>query len=202
MKPGAVWDWPESRVRRKVETVGRQIYWSYAGLSVTRQRMRATDSHQFINGRGMSTNIEFHRYVRGERRMGPLEREIREQALNAARCVHCGAADAREMDHLIPRSKGGYEMPFNTAPSCQRCNRSRGKKDLMLWYRKRRTFPCLALLRHYLKLCHACADRTDLLDKSVEDALAAGLPFDPRLLPTKYPPIDQLVWDWRFPNHP
>ena len=104
------------------------------------------------------------------------------------------------MDHLIPQSRGGLEVPHNTVTSCASCNRQRGNKDLMVWYRQRNTFPCMALMRHYLKLCHACADRMHMLDIAPEDALANGLSFDPRLLPSIYPPADQLVWDWRFPD--
>jgi hypothetical protein len=39
-----------------------------------------------------------------------------------------------------------------------------------------------------------------LLDESAERAAALNLPFDPKLLPTLYPPVDLLVWDWRFPT--
>ena len=192
------WDWPDSGVRRRVDTVGRLVLWSYAGLSLTRQAMAGDKAHLFPKGRGRAMPAEFGRYVRREKRPGPLDRESRLQALYRPFCAHCGAAHADQMDHLIPRSRGGGDLGFNTVPSCGSCNRRRGSKDLMQWYRDRKMFPTLALMRHYLKLCHAVSMATGLSDRSPEDARAAGLPFDPCLLPSRYPPVEQLVWDWRF----
>lgn len=68
----------------------------------------------------------------------------------------------------------------------------------MRWYRERQAFPTLALMRHYLKLCYSITDAMGLLDRSPEDAVRAGLPFDPILLPSRYPPMAELIWDWRF----
>lgn len=191
-----VWDWPDSGVRRRTDTVERLIWWSYAGLSLTRRRMK--DPNLFPGGRSRATPGEFGLYVKGKNKLGPLDRESRLQALHSPLCAHCGAASAGEMDHLIPRSRGGTNLGFNTVPCCGSCNRRRGNKDLMRWYRERRTFPTLALMRHYLKLCHSVASTMDLLDRSPEDALGAGLPFDPTLLPSCYPPVKELTWDWRF----
>lgn len=198
MASDRVWDWPDSGVRRRTDTVERLIWWSYASLSVTRRRMTASEPVVFLDGRGRATPGEFGRYVRGEKRLGPLDRETREQALHSPLCAHCGAGSPCEMDHLIPRSRGGANLGFNTVPCCASCNRRRGNKDLMRWYREQRAFPTLALMRHYLKLCYSVASKMDLLERSPEDAVHAGLPFDPALLPSRYPPIEQAIWDWRF----
>lgn len=194
------WDWPESGVKRKTHTVERLIFWSYASLSLTRQQMRAPGANPFPKGRSRATPALFKQYCEGKKKLGLLERETRLLALSTPCCLHCGSGNATEMDHLIPRSRGGLDIPNNTTTTCASCNRRRGNKDLMAWYRQNHLFPCLALMRHYLKLCHACAGKMLLLDTSPEIALIRGLPFDPRLLPSVYPPADQLIWDWRFPG--
>ncbi len=67
----------------------------------------------------------------------------------------------------------------------------------MHWYRKSQRFPCLVLMRQYLKICHKYASLLDLMDVEVEEALRRGLPFDPVALPEKYPALENLIYDWR-----
>lgn len=144
------WDWPESGIRRNTQTVQSRIYWSYAVLSVTRQVMKDGAEVVAPLGRSRAFVGEYGRMMRGEKRMGALDREAGLLALHTPLCAHCGVHGV-EMDHLIPRAREGANLGFNTVPSCMRCNRSRGKLDLMRWYQRQRGFPSLALLRHYLK---------------------------------------------------
>lgn len=42
-------------------------------------------------------------------------------------CVYCGARDVPlELDHLIPKSKGGSDRIGNLAPACRKCNQEKG----------------------------------------------------------------------------
>lgn len=46
-------------------------------------------------------------------------------------CVHCGRKlrkDSVEIDHILPRSKGGENTPENLQCLCKYCNRSKGNK--------------------------------------------------------------------------
>ncbi len=46
-------------------------------------------------------------------------------------CVHCGKKFRKgsiEIDHIIPRSKGGSNRPENLQCLCVHCNRSKGNK--------------------------------------------------------------------------
>jgi len=36
-------------------------------------------------------------------------------------------------DHVVARARDGSDGPKNWAPSCRRCNSSKGKKDLIEW---------------------------------------------------------------------
>lgn len=43
-------------------------------------------------------------------------------------CVRCGKSVRKsglDIDHIIPRSKGGGDSLFNLQPMCQSCNRSK-----------------------------------------------------------------------------
>ena len=44
-------------------------------------------------------------------------------------CVYCGGSGASEVDHIIPRSRGGNNSIDNAQCICPRCNRSKGNRD-------------------------------------------------------------------------
>ncbi len=56
-------------------------------------------------------------------------------------CCYCGVPEGRskkskfDREHLIPVSKGGKTVRNNIAPACPTCNRARGNKDLLEWFR-------------------------------------------------------------------
>lgn len=59
--------------------------------------------------------------------------EVREYLLEKfnRQCVYCGAVDTRlEIEHLIPRSKGGTNRVSNLAIACHKCNQKKGAKDI------------------------------------------------------------------------
>jgi 5-methylcytosine-specific restriction endonuclease McrA len=59
--------------------------------------------------------------------------EIREYLLEKfnRQCVYCKAKDTRlEIEHLIPRSKGGSDRISNLALACHLCNQAKGSKTI------------------------------------------------------------------------
>jgi 5-methylcytosine-specific restriction endonuclease McrA len=59
--------------------------------------------------------------------------EVREYLLTkfTHRCVYCGATDTRlEIEHLVPRSKGGSNRVNNLAIACHSCNQAKGNQDI------------------------------------------------------------------------
>jgi len=57
-------------------------------------------------------------------------------------CAYCGTVEGRakdkkmDRDHLKPMSKGGKTEKHNIVPACKACNRGRGNKDWIEWFRK------------------------------------------------------------------
>jgi 5-methylcytosine-specific restriction endonuclease McrA len=47
-------------------------------------------------------------------------------------CAYCGAK-AEQIDHIIPLARGGRHAIGNLAPSCTKCNQSKGSKLLIEW---------------------------------------------------------------------
>lgn len=49
-------------------------------------------------------------------------------------CAYCGASNVPlQLDHIIPRSRGGSDSPENLTPACKPCNTSKGAKTLHEW---------------------------------------------------------------------
>lgn len=199
------WDWREPKRQRKLVTVEDHILWAYAMLSITRQMMndrRRGKPDRFPGGRTKWANIEMTKYRRQARNISTLDRDDRLAQDGIKACAHCGVSVPKyHWDHLIPQSKlRGEHIAFNQVRSCPGCNMSRGNKDLMLWHRQNQTFPTLAVLRRFLKLTYFYAKQGGCLDYPACDAVDGGLPFDPRLLPRKFPKVESLVWDYAHPD--
>jgi len=199
------WDWRDPKRLRRLVTVQDHILWSYAMLSICRPMMAAAKNatpDRFAGSRVKWANIEMSRYQRGERNMTSLDRDDALAQDGRRVCAHCGQAKPPfHWDHLIPRSKlGGETVALNQVRACPPCNLSRGATDLILWHRQRQTFPTLAILRRYLKLCHQIAADKCLLHLPAEAAIAKGLPFDPRYLPRGFPKVHDLTWDFAYPD--
>lgn len=64
----------------------------------------------------------------------------RRQALLAVfscQCAYCGSPDPATLDHVVPRFRGGPDQYNNLVPCCPRCNKSKGSRDWVEWYRER-----------------------------------------------------------------
>ena|SRR6185312_5249815 len=59
-----------------------------------------------------------------------LTKEERARALArlGRTCVGCGAKDRLEVDHIVPRSRGGRNDDANLQVLCRSCNASKGRK--------------------------------------------------------------------------
>ena len=69
-----------------------------------------------------------------EYQRGELYRRHKKEYLldkHGRRCVYCGATGKPlEIDHVVPRSKGGSDRVSNLVVACVECNRQKGEGDL------------------------------------------------------------------------
>jgi len=53
-------------------------------------------------------------------------------------CAYCGASSVPlELDHVVPRSRGGSDRESNRVPACHRCNQQKGNQSLEAFLRDR-----------------------------------------------------------------
>ena len=83
---------------------------------------------EFIKSRGMATWD--YRLIETD----PVPGDVRYRVLAAAkgRCALCGATSRErriEVDHVVPRSKGGSNDITNLQALCDECNRGKSNKD-------------------------------------------------------------------------
>lgn len=51
------------------------------------------------------------------------------------RCAYCGC-EARTLDHVKARARGGHSVTRNLVAACQACNRQKGSEDWTAWFRR------------------------------------------------------------------
>ena len=56
-------------------------------------------------------------------------------ARDGERCVYCGGEENLQLDHLLPRSKGGNDASDNLVVACKQCNSTRQNMNLTAWSR-------------------------------------------------------------------
>ena len=78
-----------------------------------------------------------------EYQQGPLYRtNLRAAVLHrdGNKCCYCGKSGKRnklELDHVVPRSKGGPNRYDNLVAACHACNQKRGNQPLEVWLKRR-----------------------------------------------------------------
>ena len=48
-------------------------------------------------------------------------------------CVYCAIRPAEVLDHVLPRSRGGTDLPDNLVPACWRCNDAKNARTPAEW---------------------------------------------------------------------
>ncbi|WP_245954905.1 HNH endonuclease [Paenibacillus flagellatus] len=89
-------------------------------------------------------------------------REYRKTALKRDRytCLWCGLP-ATTVDHIVPSSKGGSDLPRNLLASCSECNSKRGNRSAFLYLReKAKSVPNLIKLYYRIVKAHVPSPKT------------------------------------------
>lgn len=177
---------------KQINTIRELIFWSYANLAmahsaVSRQEKVYSKLSFVIRSR------LFAGLMSGKMKLGSMLDDERVKIEYSDVCAYCGSESDISIDHIIPKIANGFNSADNLVRSCKHCNSSKGGRDLLEWHYKRNEFPSLLILRRYLKLVYSYCEEHDILDASVDDALAMTLPFNLKLIPIDYPAPGELV---------
>jgi len=108
-----------------VRTVQEEILYEYAKL-ISRSAFGGEINYRFVSDR-------FKALKSGRATMSGTNREWQREQELPKQCVFCGTSDTLQIDHLIPRSRGGADSADNTVWSCSACNSSRGDQGVFQW---------------------------------------------------------------------
>lgn len=145
-----------------VKTVRDLIIWEYAKLIAHAAKLDG--NYRFIMSRYMKLK-------KGEMKWASPDDDAKDMMVRGERtCIYCGSTEVATQDHIIPKCKGGPDIPANIVPACKSCNSSKLDKDIFEWYfldRKSENIPRKVWSR-YLKLVwefhtlHRTLDRADI----------------------------------------
>lgn len=108
-----------------VRTVEEEIFYEYAKL-ISRSAFGGKINHPFVSDR-------FKALRDGRITMSGSVREWQKEQELPKECVFCGTRDHLQVDHLIPKSRGGGDTADNVVWACIRCNASRGDQGVFQW---------------------------------------------------------------------
>ena len=63
-------------------------------------------------------------------------------------CAYCGSEEDLTIDHVVPRSKGGMDIPENMVWCCESCNQNKAHTPWEDWYFSQEFFT----LNRYIKI--------------------------------------------------
>ena len=174
-------------------TIRQQIAFSYASLACAHSALER-GARKYAAVDYMVRAKLRRRLVDGTMKMRSLYDDERIKMTVPQACYYCGAAHNLCADHLIPKMRGGSDASDNLIWACRPCNSSKGGREMLEWMRTKRRFPPILLLRRYTKIVARYCEEHGRLD-SVLDQLddEPAMPFDVRMLPTRFPPLDELM---------
>ena len=179
-------------------TVREQIAHSYANLARAHAALKRGARKYATVDHMIRAKLQ-RRLIDGTMTMRSLYDDERIKMTAPQACCYCGTANNLCVDHLIPRMRGGPNAPDNLVWACRSCNSSKGSKDLLEWMAAKNRFPPLLVLRRYIKIVARYCEENGRLDSALDRLDGeAPMPFDVRLLPIRYPPLDTLTL-WVYP---
>lgn len=117
-------------------------------------------------------------------------------------CPYCrheyASRQSFQMDHVMPKFRGGSDDVANTLLVCSECNDSKGSHDLFYWFFEvRNQFPPLNICNYYLMLIHHYCELNKLwsipFSELVQKWCDRHLPFAPHYLPLTYPQPNEFL---------
>lgn len=177
-------------MEKRFDAIRQFIYWQYANLAMAHAALK----EKHINYEKIDYMIRaklYKGFCCGTHHIASIY-DDEKLKLKDKLCCYCGTTEGLSLDHLIPRYAGGSDSADNIVYACKRCNSSKGKKDLIVWYLEKEQFPPILILRRYLKLAYIYFETNDYLDKPYAEIGNYSPMFRLDLLPNDYPPPSKL----------
>jgi len=108
-----------------VKTIRDELYWQYAKI--------ISESAKFGKKNFGFIMSKFKELQSGKIKWSTTIREYVKEHESPDECIYCGSKDNLTVEHILPRSRGGPDIPDNAVMVCQKCNSSKGDKRLYEW---------------------------------------------------------------------
>jgi hypothetical protein len=150
-----------------VRSVGDLIFWQYAKI-ISESACVGKTSYGFIMDR-------YKKLQCGEINWSTSIREYVKERESPTLCIYCGIEDRLTLEHILPTSRGGPDIPDNAVWVCGNCNSSKGSKRLYEWYglSSKDKVPRIAEGK-YLKLLYILHTQKGTLDETQVEKLCAN----------------------------
>ncbi len=167
------------------------LYWSYASLGMAHKAIN-DNAERYNRLHYIIRKKSFNGFINGTMNPRSLFHDEKSKLESDKCCVYCGKTRMLQIDHIIPKKKGGKDSGENLVWACRSCNASKNDTDLMEWYSLKKEFPPLQILRNYLKLVIQYCVENNLMDENLDTSAELNLPFNIAFIPLDYPQPDSL----------
>jgi CRISPR/Cas system Type II protein with McrA/HNH and RuvC-like nuclease domain len=140
-----------------LKNIRQLIHWHYAKLM--------TESIFGTRIEFARVMIEFKKLESNEKNMSELLRQNKQMLDMEKKCAYCNSDKDIQLDHIIPLSKGGWDIFDNLVFACKKCNLSKSNKSLIEWYGEdySNKIPKFVFAK-YLKLVYKAHEQNGSLD--------------------------------------
>ncbi len=147
---------------KAVKTIRDLIYWQYSKI-ISHSAGAGKKKYAFVMER-------FKKLQSGEINWSGLIREYIQERERPNECIYCGSTENLSYDHLIPKSKGGADIPDNLIMTCKKCNSSKSDKGVYEWFKLDRRYEVPRIVEgKYLKLLYQLHEEKNTLDLGRKD---------------------------------
>ena len=149
-----------------MNTIRDLLFWQYA-------RIVSISAGEGKTNYGLISNI-FKRFYSREVRWSSSIGDFVKKHEKRNACVYCASSRNLTVEHILPRIRGGPDIPENTASVCDDCNSRKGSKRFYEWYGLENTseLPRTAEAK-YLKLLYSLHEARGTLDATPADLCSA-----------------------------
>ena len=178
--------------KSEYQKIKEVLFWSYANLSMAHNAL-SDNSERYNKLHYVIRKKIYNGFMSGEMNPRSLFHDEKSKLESGKCCVYCGKTTTLQIDHIIPKNKGGKDAGENLVWACRKCNASKNDTDLMEWYYVKQEFPPIQILRNYLKLVIQFCSENNLMDENLDTSLELNLPFKVEYIPLDYPQPNQLA---------